>query len=217
MFVFLFCVKKDTCCRGLLLCLLVFWWSEEAEICPETAWHKLYQTGHKYRLFPPYHCFRIKSALYSISSPLFLGFHSKDRLKGSSLTSPPLCTWHLTMAERLAHSLWVAPSVPPQWTTNCYLVCLLWTQKTISSFQYKMEHLIQVQYNCFMRVCPENVFSAFLKWAARLFVLAPHANLTNGPVLPMGEQIAVLLLSCLGKAPSFSVHCCHSNGNSSSE
>lgn len=51
-------------------------------------------------------------------------------------------------------------------------------------------------------VCPENVFLAFLKRAAHLFVFAPHANLTNGPVLPMRGQIAVLLLSCPGKLPT---------------
>lgn len=66
-----------------------------------------------------------------------------------------------TMAERPAHSPWVFPILcPPDsflWSESTAdhkllsCVCLLWTQKSISSFHYKMEHLIKVWYNCFVR------------------------------------------------------------------
>lgn len=78
--VFSFCVKRDAHCRGLLLRFLVFWWSEEAEICPEMAWPRLYQTGHTYG-FSPYSCFRIKSALYPIFPYPFTGFPWQGQVK----------------------------------------------------------------------------------------------------------------------------------------
>ena len=80
------------------------------------------------------------------------------------LWSPPLCP---------DSSLRSEPTVAANGSP--VRVCLLWTQKTISSFQYKMEHSIKVWYNCFVRD-----FALKVSWR---FWSGPHACVYLRPML----------------------------------